>query len=473
MIITRRSLPRRTFLRGMGVTIALPLLDAMVPALSTGPAAGPVRRLGIVYAPNGMAMDSWTPRNAGADFELTPILQPLAPFRDRLVVVSGLDGQRNASAQSSHAAASTRFLTGVPGRQTAEGMEAGPSIDQLVARRIGGETPLASLELAVDPRDISGFCDGASCAFLNTVSWSSSTTALPTEHDPRVVFERMFGESGSTDAAARLASLRRQRSILDSVSGAVSTLVRGLGPGDRLKIDEYLDAVREIERRMQTAERRDAAAVPVVSQPAGIPDDFEEKVRLLFDLQVLAYQADVTRVITFMIGREFSGRPYPQIGVAEAHHPLSHHQNDPEKIGLLAKINTYHVSLFASYLEKLHARWRRLAAGSHAAAVRLWHQRRQQARSGRSAAPARRWGGQGRAPSAAEPRAGGQPPAVRDREDGRTGRDAGQQRPAAPARHDRRAVGRTRCHGSRRTRRSLRWRMPSARPGRFSSWSWG
>jgi hypothetical protein len=355
MILTKKSLPRRAFLRGMGVGIGLPLLDAMVPALSSvaHAVAEPVRRLGIVYVPNGVAMEYWTPGSAGTNFELTPVLQPLAPFRDRVVVVSGLNGQRNAAAQSSHAAASTRFLTGVPGRQTAEGMEAGASIDQIVARTLGGQTPLASLELAIDARDISGSCDGASCAFLNTVSWSSATTALPTEHDPRIVFARMFGDAGSTDPAARRAGLRRNRSILDSVTEAVVDLGRGLGAGDRLKIDEYLAAIRDIERRIQATEQRGATNVPLVDQPDGIPEAFEEKIRLMFDLQVLAYRADVTRVTTFMVGREFSSRTYPQVGVSEAHHPLSHHQNDPEKIAQLARINAYHMSLFAEYLQKL------------------------------------------------------------------------------------------------------------------------
>jgi hypothetical protein len=357
MIITRRSLSRRTLLRGMGVTIALPLFDAMMPALTslTHAAQQSVRRLGIVYVPNGIAMQHWTPSGAGTDFELTPILQPLAPIRDRLVVVSGLKGQRPGNGQSSHAAAATRFLTGVPGRQTAEGMEAGASIDQMVAQTLGEQTPLASLELAVDARDISGSCDGASCAFLNTVSWSSATTALPTEDDPRIVFERMFGEAGSTDPSARLASLRRHRSILDSVSEAVVDLGRGLGPGDRLRLDEYLTAIRDIERRIHAAEQRGAAEVPLVEQPTGNPGAFEDKMRLMFDLQLLAYRADVTRVITFMVGREFSGRTYPQVGVSEAHHPLSHHQEDPEKIAQLAKVNTYHMSLFAEYVEKLRA----------------------------------------------------------------------------------------------------------------------
>jgi hypothetical protein len=357
MMIMRRSLPRRTFLRGVGATVALPLLDAMVPALtSVTRAAGPaVRRFGVVYVPNGIAMPYWTPASVNDDFELPPILQPLAPVRKRLVVVSGLNGQRNVAAQSSHAAASTRFLTGVPGRQTAEGIEAGASIDQMIARTQGEKTLLASLELAVDARDISGSCDGASCAFLNTVSWSSATTALPTEHDPRIVFERMFGEAGSTDPAVRLASLRRHRSILDSVTEAVQDLGRGLGTDDRVKIDEYLSAIRDIERRIQAAEDRRADDLPLVHQPSGNPEAFEDKMRLMFDLQLLAYRADVTRVVTFMVGREFSGRSYPQVGVSEAHHPLSHHQNDPDKIAQLAKVNGYHMSLFAEYVEKLRS----------------------------------------------------------------------------------------------------------------------
>jgi hypothetical protein len=353
MIIMKKAIPRRTFLRGVGATLALPLLDAMAPAMTT--AATPVRRFGVVYVPNGMAMSSWTPATVGTNYELSPILQPLAPFRDRFVVFSGLDGQRNAPGQASHAGASTRFLTGVPGREDTEGMEAAASVDQLAARVLGDQTPLASLELALDARDISGTCDGASCAFLNTLSWSGARTALPTEHDPRVVFERMFGETGSTDSAVRLTSLRRQRSILDSVTEAVADLGRTLGPADRQKIDEYLTAVRDVERRIVKAEERSATTLPVVTQPTSIPEDFEQKLALMFDLQVLAYQADVTRVITFMVGREFSSRAYPQTGVSEAHHPLSHHQNDPEKIALLAKINTYHTTLFASYLERLRA----------------------------------------------------------------------------------------------------------------------
>jgi uncharacterized protein DUF1552 len=355
MIITRRALPRRTFLRGLGVVIGLPVLDAMVPAFAgvAHAAAKPARRLGIVYVPNGIAMKYWTPTAAGTDFELTPTLQPLEAVKDRLLVVSGLNGQRNTNAQSSHAAASTRFLTGVPGKQTAEGMEAGASVDQLVARKLGEETPLASLELAIDARDISGSCDGASCAFLNTVSWSSASTPLPTEHDPRVIFERMFGESGSTDPTLRLARLRRRRSILDSVTESVADLSRGLGARDRMRIEEYLAAIRDIERRIETAERRGLTDVPLVEQPAGIPEEFAERMRLMFDLQLLAYRADVTRVISFMVGREFSGRPYPQVGVMEAHHPLSHHQNDPEKIAQLAKVDAYHMSLFAEYVERL------------------------------------------------------------------------------------------------------------------------
>ncbi len=355
MIVTKKSLPRRTFLRGTGVALALPLLDAMSPALTATAktAANPVRRLGVVYVPNGMAMDSWTPTAPGTSLEvLPPILQSLTPFRDRLVMFSGLDGQKGGT---SHGGASTKFLTGWPGKTLEEGIEAGISIDQFAAKEFGQQTPLASLELALEAREITGSCDGSNCAFYNTMSWTSATTPLPTEADPRVVFERLFGESGSTDSAARLASLRRNRSILDSVTVAVNDLARQLGPSDRGRIDEFLASLRDIERRIQRTEAQGDTELPTVVQPTGIPQSFEEHWALMSDLQMLAYQCDLTRVITLMVGHEFSGRTYPEIGVPEAHHPLSHHQNDPGKVASMAKLNTYHVSLFASYVEKLRS----------------------------------------------------------------------------------------------------------------------
>ena len=353
MFITKMSLPRRTFLRGMGATLALPLMEAMIPALSTAsPAATPVRRLGVVYVPNGMAMDSWTPATEGTTFELTPILQPLAPFRDRLLVVSGLDG---AKSKGSHSGAASRFLTGFGGTSNAGTVLASTSIDQIAAKEFARHTQLASLELSLDTRDEAGSCDANPCAMSNTISWHSPTMPVPMENNPRVVFERLFGDVGSTESAARLARFKRDRSILDSVTQSAAALGRRLGPSDRTRLDEYLGGVRDIESRIQKAEEQGAAELPVVTEPAGVPVSFDEYAKLMFDLQVLAYQSDLTRVITFMIGREFSGRSYPEIGVSDAHHPLSHHQYDPEKVALMAKLNAYHVSLFAYYLEKLHS----------------------------------------------------------------------------------------------------------------------
>jgi hypothetical protein len=350
MFITKLSLPRRIFLRGMGTTLALPLLDAMIPALSA--AVKPVRRLGVVYVPNGMAMDYWTPTAEGTAFEFTPILLPLVPFRDSMLVLSGLNAPRTARA---HAGGPTTFLTGVaPDRD--KGAALAISMDQVAAREFGQHTQLASLELALDGNEIAGSCEGISpCAYTNTIAWRSPTTPLPMESNPRAVFERLFGDSGSTGTLARLAGLKRDRSILDSVTERIAHLERRVGPSDRTKIREYLEAVRDIERRIQKAEEQSATELPAVDQPAGIPATFEAHAKLMFDLQVLAYQCDLTRVITFMIGREISGRAYPEIGVPEAHHPLSHHENDPSRIAKLAKVNAYHATLFAYYLEKLRS----------------------------------------------------------------------------------------------------------------------
>ncbi|MEE2638623.1 MAG: DUF1552 domain-containing protein [Acidobacteriota bacterium] len=352
MMITKMSLPRRTFLRGMGATVALPLLDAMVPAftaLANTPAA-PVRRFGVVYVPNGMIMESWTPRGEGT-LELSPILQPLAPFHDRMLVLSGLDGLQSRG--GTHTTAATRFLTGAIGRVTGDGIEAGTSIDQIAAQQFGQYTQLASLELSLDRLDLVGTCDNTTCAFINTLSWASPTTQAPGEDNPRVVFERLFGDNGTTDPVERLARLRRNRSILDSLTEALADLEQELGAGDRSRLDEYLTAVRDVERRIQKAEEQSAMELPSLTRPGGVPASYDEHCALMVDLQVLAFQLDLTRVSTFMMGREYSGRTYPQIGITEAHHPLSHHQDDPAKIALVAKLNTYHVSLFASYLEKL------------------------------------------------------------------------------------------------------------------------
>lgn len=356
MIITRKAMSRRTVLRGLGASLALPLLDGMVPALSAlrnTPARG-MRRFGVVYVPNGMAMEYWTPKGVGTAFELSPILRPMAPHRDRTLVLSGLDPGPGGGA---HAGASTKFLTGVPGRMTdGTGIRSGTSIDQLLGQQLGRHTQLSSLELGLDSRDFAGSCDaGYACAYTNTIAWRTPTTPLPMENDPRVVFERLFGDSGSTDPAVRRARIAEDRSILDSVVAKVDDLQRGLGPQDRRKIAQYLDAVRDVERRIRRAEEQSVETLPLVEQPAGVPAAFDEYMRLMFELQRLAWQTDLTRVTTFMVGREISGRTYNEIGIPEAHHPLSHHLDDPAKIATMAKINTYHVSLFAEFVDMLRS----------------------------------------------------------------------------------------------------------------------
>ena len=364
MIISNKAIPRRTILRGIGASLALPFLDSMVPAFgaAASAAARPVRRFGVVYVPNGMVMKNWTPEAEGAAFELTPILKPLEPFRDDLLVLTGLSsnppvGGLGGAAAGVHARASTRFLTDVPPRR-GQGLEieAGVSVDQLAAKELGQYTQLASLELALEGRDLTGSCDvGYSCAYTNTIAWRSATTPLPMENDPRAVFERLFGDSGSTDPSARLARIQTDRSILDAVTERVARLQKRIGSRDRAKLGEYLEAVRDVERRIRKAEEQSSQELPLVEQPAGVPATFEQHATLMFDLQVLAYQSDLTRVITIMIGRELSSRTYPQLGVSEAHHPISHHLNDPGKLTSLAKINTHHVNQLAYYLEKLRS----------------------------------------------------------------------------------------------------------------------
>ncbi len=356
MMISRKALPRRTVLRGIGTTLALPLLDGMVPALTalSRTAAQPAKRLGVVYVPNGIVMEQWTPAAAGAGFEMTPTLQPLAPFRDRLLVVSGLS---NKGPDNVHETGATGFLTGVPPRRT-QGSElgAGVSVDQVVAGETARHTQLASLELALESGDDVGTCGaGYTCAYTNTICWRSATTPLPMETNPRTVFERLLGDAGATDPAARLARIEQNRSLLDAVTDKVAALRRDLGARDRHKLGEYLEAVRDIERRIQRAEAQVDQPLPDIAAPLGIPTSFDEHAKLMFDLQVLAYQTDLTRVVSFMLSREYSGRTYPEIGVPEAHHPTSHHQNDPDKLAKLARINTYHISLLAYYLEKLRA----------------------------------------------------------------------------------------------------------------------
>jgi hypothetical protein len=352
MIVTKKLLPRRTVLRGLGATLALPLLDAMVPALvpTLRGAGRPVRRLGVVYVPNGMAMEFWTPKAEGTAYEMTPILTPLEDFRQQTVVVSGL----KAFWTPAHAGASTTFLTGAAGVAGETAPRADISIDQIAAGSFGRDTQLASLELAIDGRANAGQCSGNhSCVYTNTISWRSRTTPLPMENNPRAVFERLFGDSNSTDPAAVRARIAHDRSVIDSVNEKLADLRREIGPADRLKVDEYLEGIRDAERRIQKAEEQSQVELPLVQQPEGIPAGFEDHVKLMFDLQLLAYQTDLTRVITFMMGREVSSRTYPEIGVPDAHHPLSHHEYDPHKIATMAKINVFHATLFAAYLKRL------------------------------------------------------------------------------------------------------------------------
>src|SRR3954451_1787493 len=363
MFVSQTHLPRRAFLRGLGATIALPLLDGMIPALSAlaQTAARPVRRLGVVYAPNGINIWRWRPAAEGSRFELTPLLGPLAPFRSQLLVLSGMSNpQADAVAGEGggdHSRGQAAFLTGVHAKKTqGPDFQAGVSMDEIAARELGNETQLASLELALEANDLVGGCElGLACAYTGTLSWRGPTTPVPVEMDPRAVFERLFGSGDSTDPAARLARLETERSILDSVSGDLQRLQRRLGASDRTKVGDYLAAVRDLERRIQKAEEQSGRQLPLVEQPAGVPATFEEHARLMFDLMALAYQTDLTRVCTFMIGREQSTRTYPEIGVPEPHHPVSHHQQRPEYLEKLAKINVFHLKLFAAFLETLRS----------------------------------------------------------------------------------------------------------------------
>ncbi len=353
MAFLTKSLPRRTVLRGLGTTMALPFLDAMVPALRGQSVTKPVHRFQTFYVPNGMAMPYWSPKAVGSDFELTPILEPLAPYRNQMLVLSGIKANWNYI----HAGASGSFLTGAThgGRNEVE-IVAGVSMDQLLARQFAKETQVASLELSMDPPNNAGACTGnLSCVYTHTLSWRSATQPLPVEWNPRAVFEKLFGDSGSTDRAAREARLGQHKSILDSVNGKLADLKRELGPQDQVKVDEYTEAVRDVERRIQRAEQQGAVALPKMEEPQGAPPVFEDGLALMLDLQLLAFQSDLTRVISFMLSKEQSARPYPQIGVPEAHHPLSHHNDLPELVAQMSKINRYHTQLFAQYLSKLRA----------------------------------------------------------------------------------------------------------------------
>src|SRR5262249_42434494 len=318
-----------------------------------------VRRFGVVYHPNGVIYDKWLPKGVGTEFELSPVLLPLEPFRDKVVVVTGLysdQAEALGDGGGDHSRASGTYLTRVHGKSPDPVVENGISMDQILAKAVESETQLSSLQLTVDDASLVGACDvGYSCAYSSTLSWLTPTLPLMAENNPRVVFERLFGASDSTDARIRASRLQQDRSILDSITDRVKVLQRKLGPGDNTKVNDYLASLRDVERRIQKSEEQSAKEIPDVKRPEGIPDNFESYVGLLYDLQLLAFQSDLTRVITFMYGREQNGRPYPQIGVPEPHHPLTHHQNQPEKMDKCAKIQTYHIKLFAEYLGKLRS----------------------------------------------------------------------------------------------------------------------
>ena len=356
MIITKMAIPRRTFLRGMGATVALPFLDAMVPSMTAfaKTAAKPVRRLGFVYMPMGCDLPRWTPAGEGAVVELSPTLQSLKPVADQLTVISNME-LRNAY-PGTHATANASFLSAAKAKWTeSTDYHLGTTVDQVAAQQIGQQTLLPSLELSMDLLQTVGQCDnGYACVYQNNLSWSSPTTPLPAEAHPRLVFVRLFGEGGTP--ADRQAALQRRASLLDSVREDITRLQLKLGPEDRTRVGQYLQTVREVERRIQKAEAQTAdAPMPDLDRPAGVPAAYADHARLMFDLQVLAMQGDVTRVMTFQLARETSNRTYPEIGVSDPHHPLTHHGNDPQKIARMAKINAFHVSLFAYYLEKLKA----------------------------------------------------------------------------------------------------------------------
>lgn len=361
MIITKKAIPRRTVLRGIGASLALPLLDGMVPALTAmqNTPARAVKRLGIVYHPNGIVPAGWLPKGTGTDFTFGPTMAALEPYRNQMVILSNLDNieaDAKGDGPGDHARAGGSYLTGVHVRKSETNVEASMSMDQIAATAFEKDTQLGSLQLTLDANTMVGSCDGGySCAYSNTLSWRNPTLPLMAENDPRVVFERLFGASDSTDAKVRTARLRQDRSLLDSITERIATLQRELGAGDKRKVDNYLESVRDVERRIQKAEEQSSREMPNVAKPGGVPATFEDHAALMYDLQLLAYQSDLTRVITFMYGREITGRTYPALGINESHHSISHHGEDPEKLAKLAVIQAHHVSLFANYLAKLKA----------------------------------------------------------------------------------------------------------------------
>ena len=380
MFVTKKAISRRTVLRAAGTAVALPLLDAMIPAFAPAAATKPVRRFGVVYHPNGVIYDQWLPTGVGSQFELSPTLKGLEPFKNQLTVVTGLfsdQAEALGDGGGDHSRACGSYLTGVHVKKSDSNVENAISMDQIAAKSFERDTQLSSLQMTADENSLLGSCDlGYSCAYSSTLSWLTPTLPLMAENNPRVLFERMFGSSDSTDPKVRAARLSQDRSLLDSVSDRVNQLQRQLGASDNRKMNDYLAALRDVERRIHKAEEQSSKELPDVAQPAGIPEKFEDHVRLLYDLQLLAYQSDLTRVITFMYGREQTGRPYPQIGVPEPHHPLTHHQGNPEK---MAKVRqdpalSHRVVCRVSREIAQHAGWRWLAAGSRDLALWLGHQ---------------------------------------------------------------------------------------------------
>ena len=366
MIITKKCLPRRTFIRGMGTTLALPLLDSMVPALSAlaKTSANPVRRLGFIYFPHGSVswapgdQNLWTPPGVGGPLSLSPILQQLEPVKEQMLVLTNME-HKNAQGNGTdgnaeHTRSNASWLSAARPKMT-EGADVrlATTVDQIAAQRLCRDTRLPSLELTLENSFLVGNCDnGYNCVYVNSLSWSSPTTPLPMENNPRMVFERLFGEGGTADE--RRAELRRDRSILDSVTEDMARLVSTLGASDRVRVDQYVEAVREVERRIQRAESQaDESALALPDRPVGIPETYDEHAKLLFDLLLLTYQADITRVFSLQLGREQSARTFPWIGVNEGHHGVSHHQDNPEKIAAIAKINAYHIQLLSYFVEQL------------------------------------------------------------------------------------------------------------------------
>lgn len=352
MFLTKKSLPRRTFLRGVGAAVALPMLDAMTPAASAALMLPP--RLGFIYVPHGADLNSWTPGKTGADLELSPTLKSLEPFRNVTTVITNL--KRAGTVVEMHAGASSGWLSGaIPKRTEGEDFGVGETIDQVLAKRIGQDSPFPSLEFATE--DFTGYVGGCapgySCAYMNTISWATATTPLPMEINPRTAFERLFGDGGSEEQRKR--SAQEDSSILDAITAEARSLETHLGVRDKTRVNDYLDNVREIERRIQHSEMQHGTDVALISKPLGIPESFEDHTALMFDLLTLAFQADLTRVFTFMMSRESSYRTFPQIGVSDPWHVVSHHGDQPEKVARAAKVNAYCVNMFARFLEKMRS----------------------------------------------------------------------------------------------------------------------